>query len=100
MSKCTKCGAGFVGIPEDPPKPDHLCVRCENAKLKEELVIALTEIERLHELLDDEGACHRYRLEKKGIYVQEPRSLFSPKHDNKDFMPPVFTIYEANNGND
>ena len=35
MSKCTKCGAQFVGLPEHPV-PDGLCRVCENDKLRAE----------------------------------------------------------------
>jgi hypothetical protein len=95
MSKCPECGISFVGTPEDPPREDHLCTRCDLKahkwfirELQERLSKAAAKIEQLEELINDEGACVRYRLEKQGIYVQAPGS-FSSKHDIKDYMPPI-----------
>jgi hypothetical protein len=45
MNKCVKCGANFVGTPENPPTENRLCKYCEieqlkadNAKLRKALV--------------------------------------------------------------
>ncbi len=43
MSKCTKCGANFVGFPESPPVA-RLCHYCERDELRADLKRAVSEL--------------------------------------------------------
>lgn len=46
MSQCVKCGARFIGTPENPPKPG-LCRYCELDQLRSELATEKAKVKKL-----------------------------------------------------
>lgn len=55
MSKCTKCGARFIGTAANPPA-DQLCRYCEMDRLKDALDMQRDEFMRIKALLSPAGS--------------------------------------------